>query len=78
MISTGDATYKILVTGYDVLGKSEIKGFLTVVGEKMEIKLLKEYDDYCEFVNSEMWTEVEYHGKSSFAMEWEGTWWAVD
>jgi hypothetical protein len=41
-----------MLTGYDVLGKSEIKGLLTVVGEKMEIKLMKEYDDYCEFVNS--------------------------
>ena len=42
-----DGKCKIKMTGYDALGKSELKGVLTVSVEKMEIMFVKEFDDYC-------------------------------
>ena len=43
------------MTGYDSLGKAEIKGVLSVFRDCMEMKFMKEYDDYCEYVSSELW-----------------------
>lgn len=50
--------------GYDRLGKSQLKGVLTVGADQVELKMIKEYDDYCEFVSSELWTEVEFEGRA--------------
>ena len=50
------------MTGYDRLGKSEINGVLSVGHNAMEVKLIKEYDDYCEYVRSEVWEEIVFEG----------------
>jgi hypothetical protein len=46
------------MNGYDSLGNSELKGVLTVATDQVELKMVKEYDDYCEFVSSELWKEA--------------------
>ena len=78
MVEADEGKHKVHMTGYDSLGKAEIKGVLSVAREGMEMKLVKEYDDYCEYVSSELWLEWMYEGASGVQFEWEGTWGAID
>ncbi len=75
---TADETkYRILMKGIDVLGASDLKGVLTMTKEGMEIKLMKEYDDYLDFVSNEKWREIIYEGASGMDFEWSGVWYTA-
>ena len=55
VVPAEDGKYKLLMTGYDALGKVDIKAVLGVSRDEMEMKFVKEYDDYCEYVSSQLW-----------------------
>ena len=47
VVPADEGKHKVVMTGYDTLGKVDIKGVLGVSRDEMEMKFVKEYDDYC-------------------------------
>ena len=78
IVEAEDGKHKVVLSGYDCLGKVQIKGVLSVSRECMEMKFVKEYDDYCEYVSSQLWQQWIYEGVSGVHFEWQGTWSTID